>query len=94
MTLFKTGSCAACAGLAIIVCFLIAGFTEWAHFMAFLTIDLYGLSVSIQMFWSCPDLTSVTFDMTLARGVIGTPRVTVPLVVTALIKLVNSVFGL
>ena len=50
--------------------------------------------ISTHLFWSCPDLTSVTFDMTLAIGVIVTLRVTVALVVTLLIILVYSVFGL
>ena len=60
--------------------------------MAFLTIDLYDLYQYIP-FWSCLDLTSVTFDMTLAIGVIVTLRVTVALVVTLLIRVVYSVFG-
>ena len=50
--------------------------------------------ISTHLFWSCPDLTSVAFDMTLAIGVIVTLRVTVALVVTSLIILVYSVFGL
>ena len=90
MTLFKTASCAACAGLAIIGCFWIAGFTERAHLWPFSPLTF----ISTHLFWSCPDLTSVTFDMTLTIGVIVTLRVTVALVVTSLIRLVYGVFGL
>ena len=50
--------------------------------------------INTYLFWPCLDLISVTFDMTLTIGVIVTPRVTVALVVTLLIRLVYSVFGM
>ena len=46
--------------------------------------------ISTYFSWPCPDLTSVTFDMTLAIGVIVTPRVTAAILVTSLIRLVYS----
>ena len=93
MTLFNTSWCAACAGLPLLAASLLLVSQSGSILWPFSPL-IFVTFISTHLSWSCLDLPSVTFDMTLAIGDIVTLRGTATLVVTSLIRLVYGVFGL